>query len=346
MARCALLSFRLGLADGVSIVAASWDRALTDIGFDTVTIAGEGPVDRIVSGLAIDATEPPSRSELELALDDVDLVIVENLLSIPLNLPTSRAVAQSLAGRPALLHHHDPPWQRERFKHIDELPPHDDAWRHVVINSLTQGEMTERNLDSTVIYNGFEIAPPMADRSASRAALGVASDELLLVHPVRAIERKNIPRALEIATELKGTYWLLGGAEDGYDDELERHLNAAKCRVIHEPAATRAEIYAAADMVLFPSTWEGFGNPPIEAAIYRKPVIVGTYPVAQEFRDLGFNWLTPNEVAEAKALLDHPDDPANVALLDTNQSLAKANLSYRAMAERLAALIDEAGWTP
>lgn len=346
MARCAFLSFRLGLADGVSVVASSWDRALTARGFDTVTIAGEGPVDRIVGGLAIDAAEPPTRSELELVLEDIDLVVVENLLSIPLNLPTSRVVAETLAGRPALLHHHDPPWQRERFAHIDELPPHDPAWRHVVINKLTQREMADRGLESTVIYNGFNVSPPVADRAATRSSLGVGPDEPLLAHPVRAIERKNIPQALHIAAELGGTYWLLGQAEDGYDDELETHLAQANCRVIHQPAASRAEIYAAADLVLFPSTWEGFGNPPIEAAIYRKPVVVGTYPVAQEFRDLGFQWLTTDDIEKARGFLAKPEDPSHVETLEVNRSLAESHLSFEIMAERLGTLIDEAGWTP
>ena len=71
-------------------------------------------------------------------------MIVENLLSIPMNLPASRAVAASLAGRAAILHHHDPPWQRERFAHITELPPDDRAWAHVTINEPTGREMATR----------------------------------------------------------------------------------------------------------------------------------------------------------------------------------------------------------
>ncbi len=350
MSRCAFVSFRLGLADGVSIVATSWERALRSIGFDIVTVAGEGPVDRIVPGLAIDAVEPPSISELELALDDVDLVVVENLLSIPLNLPASRAVAHVLAGRPALLHHHDPPWQRERFAHIDELPPDDPQWRHVVINKLTQAEMLDRGLEATVIYNGFDVDPPLADRATSRSALDVADNELLLAHPVRAIERKNIPEAISIATALGGTYWLLGKPEDGYDEQLESALANATCRVIHEPSETRAQIYAAADMVLFPSTWEGFGNPPIEAAIYRKPVVVGTYPVAEEFRALGFDWFSPTDLEAMRlhlaAKAAGADDPTDTQRLEHNQLLARQHLSHETMAEQLASLIDEAGWTP
>ena len=99
-------------------------------------MAGEGPVDRLVPGLAIDAAAPPSVDEVVDALVDVDLVVVENLLTIPLNLPASRVVAAALRGRPALLHHHDPPWHRARFAHVTELPADDPSWRHVAISRL------------------------------------------------------------------------------------------------------------------------------------------------------------------------------------------------------------------
>ena len=109
MPRCAVVSFRLGLSDGVSIVASSWASALDDFGFDVVTVAGEGPVDRCVPGLSLTAAgTPPSDAEVSDALADADLVIVENLCTIPLNLPAARAVARTLGGRPAVLHHHDP----------------------------------------------------------------------------------------------------------------------------------------------------------------------------------------------------------------------------------------------
>ena len=181
MSRCAFVSFRLGLADGVSIVAERWAEAFTELGHDVVTVAGEGPVDHVIPGLAIEATEPPSPGELASVLDDVDLVIVENLCTIPLNLPAARAVGEYLRGRPTIMHHHDPPWQRDRYGHVTELPMQDPAWRHVTINELTRHQMAARGIEATTIYNPFRTDEPFGDRAATRSALGVGDDELLLM---------------------------------------------------------------------------------------------------------------------------------------------------------------------
>src|SRR5271170_7744694 len=85
MSVAAFVSFRLGGTDGVSVEAAKWAGSLRQLGFSVVTVAGEGPVDQLVPGLAITASEPPERSALEKALADADLVVIENLCSLPLN---------------------------------------------------------------------------------------------------------------------------------------------------------------------------------------------------------------------------------------------------------------------
>jgi glycosyltransferase involved in cell wall biosynthesis len=342
MDRCAIVSFRLGFADGVSVVAATWQRALTDLGFTVRTVAGDGPVDVVVPGLAIDAPAAPDRDELRAALAGVDLVIVENLLSIPLNLAASRALAAELAGRPALLHHHDPPWQRERFAHITELPADDLAWRHVTINRLTEREMAERGITATTIYNGFDVNEPRASRATARASTGFAMDERILVHPVRAIARKNIPAAIALAEALGATYWLSGPIEEGFDAELAKMLSGARTRVVHRRHDDRPELYAAADAVAFPSTWEGFGNPPVEAAIHRRPIAVGHYPVAAELRALGFRWFEPGDAAGLASFLASPDE----GMLDLNEQLARRHFSYATMRDRLRTLLEDAGWLP
>lgn len=342
MTTCAIVSFRLGLTDGVSIIAGAWGDALRRIGFDVFSVAGEGPVDITVSGLASAAAEPPSVGELEEVLVDTDLVVVENLLTIPLNLPASGALAEVLRGRPALLHHHDPPWQRPHLRHLDQLPVDDAAWRHVTINRITEAEMADRGIQAVTIYNGFDVDEPPGQRLATRHWLGVDDDELLVAHPVRAIPRKGIPAAIALAEALDATYWLLGPAEDGYGPELDRVLAAARCRVIRRPLPHGPDIYAAPDLVVFPSTWEGFGNPPVEASIHRRPVAVGPYPVGAELRRLGFRWFDADDTAGIARFLAEPDP----GLLDVNQKVAREHFSLAHMTAQLADLLDTAGWLP
>ncbi|MDE0653801.1 MAG: glycosyltransferase [bacterium] len=339
MATVAIVSFRLGLTDGVSVVAGRWATILQRLGHRVLTVAGEGSADRPVPGLEIGAAERPDAGDVAAALADADLVIVENLCTIPLNLPAARVLAGVLAGRPAVLHHHDPPWQRERFAHVSELPPDDPAWGHVTINRLTEREMAERGINATTIYNPFEVDPPQGDRHETRRRLGVAPSELLVAHPVRAIARKDIPRALQVCEDLGATYWLTGPTEEGYEKELERTLDGAACRVLHRPAPSPADIYAAADAIVFTSTWEGFGNPPVEAAVHRRPAIVSHYPVAAELRALGFQWFDPDDLDPLRTHLATGDQ----TLLDHNRQVAEQHLSMAAIGTQIADLLADMG---
>jgi len=348
MGLCTFVSFRLGLTDGVSVVARHWQQAMESFGFTTLTVAGDGPVDRTVAGLELTATQPPDPTELANALSDADLIVVENLCTIPLNLPAANAVGGLCRGRPTIMHHHDPPWQRQHLAHLTELPLDDPAWRHVTINDLTRTQFAERGLTATRIYNGFPVDTVGGTSPRVRAALGVDPDEVLLAHPVRAIPRKNVGTAIALAEAVGGTYWLWGPAEDGYEHELQQLLNAARCRVIHGVPNDHlnlqnpSELYRAADAVLFPSSWEGFGNPPIEAALHDLPVAVGPYPVAEELRALGFRWLPTDTAEPLSQILAH----GNPEMLAVNRKIATQHFSLSTMTDALNDLLADAGWLP
>jgi mannosylglucosylglycerate synthase len=338
----AIVSFRLGGPDGVSVVAEHWGRALRRLGLTVGTVAGAGRADRLLPDLAMDATPGPGLAgRLAEALAGADLVVVENLCSLPRNRAAAAALAAYLAGRPAILHHHDLPWQREEFGDLPGWPPDDPAWAHVTINERSRRELADRGVAATCVYGGFP-EPGPGRRELARRRLGVAPGRRLLLQPTRAIARKNVPAGLAMAEALEADYWLTGPDEDGYGPELERLLAAATCQVHRRvpEGLTMDDAYAACDAVVFPSIWEGFGAPLIEASLHRRALAVGDYPVAAELAAFGFRWFPADDPIPLKAFLDRPDP----ALLDHNHDLAVGHFSLDALCAQLAAVARDAGW--
>jgi len=340
----ALISFRLGGSDGVSVEAAKWAGALRRLGFAVRTVAGAGPVDTVLPGLAMDAPEPPGDAEIADAVGGAELVVVENLCSLPLNPAAAAAVARVLRGRPAVLHHHDLPWQRPRFARSPG-PPDDRRWIHVTINDLSRRQLAERGIVARVVMNSFDVDAPAGDRATTRRKLGLADDDRLLLQPTRAIARKNVAGGLALAAGIGATYWLLGPAEDGYGPELERLLAGARCPVIHGPGPGGAgddvaDAYAGCDAVVLPSTWEGFGNPAVESAVAERPLAIGPYPVAEELRAFGFRWFASDDPGALGRFLAAPDP----SLAAHNHEVARRSFSLADLPDRLARLFSAAGW--
>jgi glycosyltransferase involved in cell wall biosynthesis len=298
------------------VEAAKWQWALRELGFEVRTVAGEGEVDVHVPGLGRGIEVGPHPRTLRDALGDVELVVVENLLSLPMNRVASDVVASVLRGRPAVLRHHDLVWQRPHLARTGYEVPDDPHWAHVAINSLSCAELGAHGIEATVLHNrfpldGWQVAPP-------------PGDERLLLHPVRAIPRKDVPTAIRLAEALDATYWLTGPAEDDYEAELVAAIGAATCPVRIGLAVTAAEAYAASDAVAFPSTLEGFGNPVIESALARRPLAVRRYPVlVADLEPYGFRWFDPEDPAPLRRFLEDPDP----GLLDHNEAVARANFA-------------------
>lgn len=338
--RAAIVSYRLGMADGVSVTAGQWVRALHRLGVRVRTVAGDGRPDVLIRSLALDSRRPPTPGELGAALDDVDVVVVDNLCSLPMNRGVGEAVASYLRGRPAVLRHHDLPWERPQYAALTSWPADDPAWRHVTINELARRALLERRgIAATTIYHGFGERRSPEQRAAVRQRMRVG-DEPLVLQPTRAIARKGIDVALALTAEVGGTYWLTGPAEDGYQAELDAVLAAGRVPVRRRlPFGVQmAGAYAACDAVVLPSTWEGFGLPLIESALHRRPIAVGDFPVAHELAAFGFRWFSAADPDPLRAWLAAPDP----ALLDHNESIARTRFGIDALARRLELLLSGA----
>src|SRR5262249_60091250 len=136
-------------------------------------------------------------------------------------------------------------------------------------------------------------------------------------------------------------YWLTGPAEDGYGPELAHVTAVATLPVVLGRAASAADAYAAADVVVLPSTWEGFGNPVVESVIARRPLAARRYPILEEILASGLRLFDVDSTAQVAAFVAAPDR----AMLERNIDLARRQFSLADLPGRLDAAFAGHGWT-
>jgi glycosyltransferase involved in cell wall biosynthesis len=348
-----VVSYRLGGADGVAVEATKWEWALRELGFTLRRVAGEfellRPDDTWLPFLAIDPV-PGARVDpgaLGAAIAGADLVIVENLCSLPLNIEAATVTRDVLMGHPGrvLFHHHDFAWERPHLAHLDGFPPERPNSLHVTVSEHARRDLEARGFDAVCVHNSFDFDAPPGDRPGARASLDVDITTTLLVQPTRAIPRKNVAGGLRFATELAASldadvqYWITGPAEDGYDDEFARLLAHASIPIHVGRASRPADAYAAADLIVFPSTWEGFGNPVIESVAARRMLAAGGYPALDELVD-GLEILPVDDVAPAVGWIRN----SRADVLEHNYAHARARFSLEHLPARIEAALLGVGW--
>jgi hypothetical protein len=353
--RVCLVSHRLGGHDGVSVAAAAWQRGFRALGWSVTRAAGffadDEPGDVVVRGLWADRPgEPPppvDHATVAALCHEHDLLVLDNAGSLWSAPEASAALERHalLAGVPVVLRHHDPAWQGVALRpaHGGVVPLHHERHLHVLVNELTRAEFARRwpvleRAGALRLVHDTVDTSPHGDREGTRAGLGVAPGEVLLVHPARVeAANKNVPgavafsRALASATGRPVRHWLTDPAPGPLDDVL-----ATAPGLVRGHVRDRDDLYAAADVVLLPSTWEGWGLPVVEAAAARRLVVAGPYPVLEEIRGLGLDVLDPSEVARCAALLADP--AAAAAVLDANRAVVLERWSERDLPATLADL--------
>ncbi len=231
---------------------------------------------------------------------DIDILIVENALTIPMHIPLGLALAETIAETqiPTIAHHHDFYWERVRFtvNAVNDylgmaFPPNLPNIEHVVINSAAREELAHRRgLSSVIIPNVLDFEnPPDPEKTRAdgfRESIGLKPDDIIILQPTRLVKRKGIEYAIELVKDLKDPrYKLVISHEAGdegfeYPDWIKEYarehnvdLRLVKTRISDPWAAadnanmqhTLWDIYPHADFITYPSRLEGFGNAFLEA---------------------------------------------------------------------------------
>ena len=406
-----ILSTRLNGTDGVSLEVEKWAQVLKRMGHEIFYCAGElggyaaggalipkayfgHPAILSLTRRAFAGEEAPERlyEEIQAIADELipplrafveekelDLLIVENALAIPMNLPLGVALTELIAelNLPTIAHHHDFYWERQRYQNnrifdlLDRVfPPDLPSMRHVTINSIAQKRLAaRRGIEAVTIPNvhDFAVPPPETDEYSRdvRAAMGLGQDDLFILQPTRVIQRKGIELAIEL------THWLdlphkrmvishsAGDEGRDYLHWLEREARAMQVdlRMADEQVQPQRgrlngrkvyslwDIYPHADLVTYPSLYEGFGNALLEAVYFKRLIIINRYPVYNaDIGPLGFRFIeldgfvSEAAVARTAALLRDPAACREMA--EHNFALAQAHFSLEVLEETLGSLLE------
>jgi hypothetical protein len=410
MKKIGFVSTRIAGTDGVSLETYKWYQVLTRNGFDCFFFAGEldTPPDNSFLVPKAHFNHPEIleiyhasfgsqtrekiltnrihelKDQLKSRLYEfckqfaINILIPENALAIPLNIPLGMAITEFIAetGMPCIAHHHDFAWERKRFLInavqdflLYAFPPNLQYIRHVVINSEASRQLSyQRGVSNVIIHNVFDFAnPPQAGNKKSRLLrqeLGFDKSDLFLLQPTRIVPRKWIERAVELASLLEMEHPRVvvshkyGDEGDVYAERIIEFADRLGVEIIYigdmigplrcfnmksDKGYAIDDAYQAADIVSYPSGYEGFGNAFLEAVYFKKPIVVNRYSIfVEDIEPCGFNviafesFVTKKTVERLKTFLE----PINLnTAVEKNYELGKKFFSYEVLEQKLLSII-------
>ena len=405
------ISTRFAGTDGVSMEASKWAQVLTDAGHRCFWLAGELEHDdeccklvpeahfkhennqwlndRIFGrkGRKANVTETIHAIKTLLKVDieefieqfAIDLLIIENAITIPLHIPLGVALTEIIAERqiPTIAHHHDFHWERNRFtiNAVDDylrmaFPPKLPSIEHVVINTAAQEELALRTgISSTIIPNVLDFAnPPQVDpvqSAAFRTAIGLSPEDKVILQPTRIVQRKGIEHSIELVRQLKDNRYKLvishEAGDEGYEyadwlksyaEEHQVDLRLVNTRISdplngnkrHRHPYSLWDIYPHADFITYPSLYEGFGNAFLESVYFKKPLLINRYTIfIRDIEPKGFDLVVMDGFLTEKNVQNIrqvlESEDRRTKMVNHNYDMARRYYSYAVLRRQLKTLI-------
>jgi len=306
---------------------------------------------------------------------DIDVLILQNALTIPIHIPLGVAITEFLAetGMPAVAHHHDFYWERIRFSinavpdFLDKaFPPRLPNLQHVVINSAAKEQLAlRRGVSADVIPNvfNFEEPPVIGDAWAAdlREEIGLAPDDIFILQPTRVVPRKGIEHAIKLVASMDNPKAKLVISHDAGDEgyeylEMLEYMAASEgidlLNIADRISENRGydehgrknyqlwDVYEHCDLVTYPSLIEGFGNAFLEAVYFKKPIVVNRYPIyIQDIENKGFKVIAMDGYVSNETVLETKkllSDPTLIEeMVNENYRIASQHFSYQSLLNSL-----------
>jgi len=185
------------------------------------------------------------------------------------------------------------------------------------------------------------------------------------------VSRKRIEQAIYIVfrLELKNPILVISHASGDEGDlyykqimEYASHFGVKVVSIDHLVGSQReakqgqklytiGEVYRCADLVTYPSDYEGFGNAFLEAVYYRKPIVVNRYSIyvvdiePKGFDVISFKGMVSNHTIRQIQTLG-VDSGRVEQMVEHNYRLALRHYSYEVLEANLLSLIRQCGTRP
>ena len=237
----------------------------------------------------------------------------------------------------------------------------------MVINSIASHQLKyRRGISNTIIPNVFNFARKPEEqgdfRDELKRKLGFQNNEVFILQPTRIVPRKWIERSLEIVKYLTRPNPKLvishasGDEGDDYYQKILEYATQLGVEIIHINHLIRnnifnevgmysiAEIYSCADLVTYPSRYEGFGNAFLEAVYYKKPIVLNRYPVyVADIEPKSFQIITfdeevdPGIINKINRVLSNKT--YRTKMVEANFNIAKQYFSFELLEKKLLTLV-------
>lgn len=187
-----------------------------------------------------------------------------------------------------------------------------DSKKIITVSEFSKKDIVDYfHIDPTkvqVTYEAAEATAAISHRPNETVLEEYGIRQPYVLYVGNAYPHKNLEILLDVAAELKRTHttppwqFVLVGKSDYFYDRLQREVNHRKLNeYIHftdfVPDADLPVLYQNALTYIFPSLYEGFGLPPLEAMSYGAPVMAASTSCLPEILGEAALYFDPNDIS-------------------------------------------------